>query len=749
MKKWLSLILVLVLALVLVGCGDDPEPTPPTPDDPNPPVVEDVKPTSIEISGQKEEIEIGEEFTITVKVLPDNATNKAVRYSSSSSAIATVKDGKVTGISAGTATITVTASGDTKVSKSFDVVVKGEEETPPEPVIIPPTEIAITGKTQVEQGKNINLAITAEPEGAKKDVTWSSSDTNIITVNNGIVTGINLGKATITAISTLDPNVSATYEITVIEAVEVVTQKPESISVYASESEIYEGGTLTLIATVYPDGAEQNVRWESTKPEVASVDSTGRVKGLSEGTTYIIAYSAVDETIKSSRIKIKVMKDTMAAIPKPDMQGYEVILMHNTKIDPTGEDYTSTTKMFEQQAWAEVQQEYNCVLVDVSFPEEAPWGPNRNKWINSQAEVGNAQADLFQLPIGWLGPVVNGNAISPVDSYYAKWGRSQMASIQKVGSTLQGKMYGISQGAELTKVYADLGIYFNLGMLEKYKVQNPAELFNKGEWNYSQFVKWVDSAQALLPDDMYVLSGHPYYYWIGMVSAAGSKISDPVTVEINLYSDIAVNAADLLRTLKLKGTMYPASEWMESSGAFFDQKALCSTGWLWFCKGGTRWPADVWGDDTRFGYVPFPWPDNLGKAATRVKVGTDEVVWTIAAQRQRPTYVTEEDLYRLMVDYFYRVKKYQQEDPTFDAEAIRRQAVERKLDDPESVEAMLYFTFDKTIVDLTDAIYDSISGCPFTSNLGNIVMSGVDYMVSMGEDYSAFEQKFLGLFAIN
>ena len=217
MKKWLSFILVLVLALVLVGCGD--EPTPPTPDDPNPPVVEDVKPTSIEISGQKEEIEIGEEFTITVKVLPDNATNKAVRYSSSSSAVATVKDGKVTGISAGTATITVTASGDTKVSKSFDVVVKGEEETPPEPVIIPPTEIAITGKTQVEQGKNINLAITAEPEGAKKDVTWSSSDTNIITVNNGIVTGINLGKATITAISTLDPNVSATYEITVIEAV--------------------------------------------------------------------------------------------------------------------------------------------------------------------------------------------------------------------------------------------------------------------------------------------------------------------------------------------------------------------------------------------------------------------------------------------------------------------------------------------------------------------------------------------------
>ena len=81
MKKWFSFILVLVLALVLVGCGgnDDPKPDP-TPVDPTP-QVEDVKPTKIEISGAKEEIEIGEEFTITVTVLPDNATNKKVKYS--------------------------------------------------------------------------------------------------------------------------------------------------------------------------------------------------------------------------------------------------------------------------------------------------------------------------------------------------------------------------------------------------------------------------------------------------------------------------------------------------------------------------------------------------------------------------------------------------------------------------------------------------------------------------------------------
>ena len=162
----------------------------------------------------------------------------------------------------------------------------------------------------------------------------------------------------------------------------------------------------------------------------------------------------------------------------------------------------------------------------------------------------------------------------------------------------------------------------------------------------------------------------------------------------NLYKDKDVivigggpggmNAAELLRTLYLSGTMYKSAEWMESSGAFFEGKSLCSTGWLWFCKAESRWPSDIWGEDSRFGYVPFPWPDNLSKEATRVKVGTDEVVWTIAASRERPTYVTDEDLYRMLVDYFYRAKKYQQADPTFDAEAIKRQTLEKKLDDAAS-----------------------------------------------------------------
>ena len=391
MKKWFSFILVLVLTLVFVGCGggkEDPKPTP----DPEPtPQVEDVKPTKIEISGQKTEIEIGEEFTITVKVLPDNATNKKVKYSTSSSAIATIKDGKVTGISAGTATITVTSDADKSIKAEFSVTVKGsEEEQPPVEETILPTALEITGNNEVSVGKVITLGVTYTPEDATKGVTWTSSDEAIAKVNKGSVLGVAEGKVTITATSTVDANVKATIEITVTKAEEQVIEviNPTAVTVTVTADEVEVGYKLTARATVEPQGAAQGVRWESTKPEVATIDENGKILGVSEGTTYIIAYSKVDETIKSSRVKIKVTPSTAPDV-LPNLQGYEIIMMNADSaladLDPFLDAYSGSDKMFKQQAWREIEKDYNCKISVKAYPDEAPWGTSRINWINAQA----------------------------------------------------------------------------------------------------------------------------------------------------------------------------------------------------------------------------------------------------------------------------------------------------------------------------------------------------------------------------
>ena len=439
MKKWLSFILVLILALVLVGCGDEPDPI--TPDNPDAPVVEDIKPTSIEISGQKEEIEIGEEFTITVKVLPDNATNKNVRYSSSDSSVATIKDGKVTGISAGTATITVTSSADTKVNKSFEVKVNGNQEDEPPVEDIIPTEITINGNKTIEEGKSTALRISVLPEGASKDVIWTSSNESVATVINGVINGISQGTAVITATSTLDPSVSNSFEITITapSAIEII--KPESITL-SGETEVEVGYSVRLVATIAPSGADNEIRWESVKPEVATVDDKGNVTGVSEGTAYIIVYYVKDESIKSSRFKIKVTVDQASLIPDSDMGGYVIQFMIADSalgdIDPFLDNYTSSDKMFKQQAWREVGSRFNCSFEVVPYPDDAPWGSVRVAWINSQAELGKAMSDFYIVETDWVPQFYASGAMTATSQFFMKYGKNQIEPAYRQAATVKG-----------------------------------------------------------------------------------------------------------------------------------------------------------------------------------------------------------------------------------------------------------------------------------------------------------------------
>ena len=76
MRKWIAFILVLFLSFVLIGCGEKPDPNP---DEPIDPPTETITPNEIKISGEKSEIKVGEEFDLTIEVLPADAKNKNIR----------------------------------------------------------------------------------------------------------------------------------------------------------------------------------------------------------------------------------------------------------------------------------------------------------------------------------------------------------------------------------------------------------------------------------------------------------------------------------------------------------------------------------------------------------------------------------------------------------------------------------------------------------------------------------------------
>ena len=169
--------------------------------------------TGVSLNHTSLTVAAGGNAKLTATVAPTNATNKSVTWSSSDEAIATVdSEGHVTVKSAGTATITVTTKDGGKTATCTVTV-----GIPVTGVSLNQTSITLT------KGKNAKLTATVTPANAtNKNVTWSSSNKAIATVDNeGNVTANAAGTATIT-VTTADGNKTAECKVTVTETDAIV-----------------------------------------------------------------------------------------------------------------------------------------------------------------------------------------------------------------------------------------------------------------------------------------------------------------------------------------------------------------------------------------------------------------------------------------------------------------------------------------------------------------------------------------------
>lgn len=162
--------------------------------------VSPVKVTSIKLSASSVTIDCTKSYSLKATVAPKNATNKAVKWSSSNTKVAKVdKNGKVTAVGKGSAVITCKAADGSKVSAKCKITV-----TKTDVISVEISDTTIT----LAPGKRYTLLARALPESASiKGITWSSTNTNVATVNkNGVVTAKNAGVCVIKATSKDGPD---------------------------------------------------------------------------------------------------------------------------------------------------------------------------------------------------------------------------------------------------------------------------------------------------------------------------------------------------------------------------------------------------------------------------------------------------------------------------------------------------------------------------------------------------------------
>ncbi|PYP44711.1 MAG: hypothetical protein DMD50_13465, partial [Gemmatimonadetes bacterium] len=238
---------------------------------------------SVTVSPATASIRVGQ--TTQVTATPKDSAGgtlagRTVTWKSSDTTVATVSpSGQVTGVAPGSATITATSEGKTSTAAITVTTVPVASVT-----VSPATASVAVGQT---------LQLTATPKDSTgtaltgRSVTWVSSNPGVATVSsNGLVTSGAVGTATITA----------TSEGKAGSAAVTVTPVPvASVAVAPATASLTVGQTAQLTATPKDSAGTaltgRTVTWASSNTSMATVSSSGLVKGVAAGPATITATS--------------------------------------------------------------------------------------------------------------------------------------------------------------------------------------------------------------------------------------------------------------------------------------------------------------------------------------------------------------------------------------------------------------------------------------------------------------------------
>ena len=304
--------------------------------------------------------DVKENQSITIKPIINSREdlNVSASYTSSDPNVATVDAfGNVTSKHSGVAVITANVNGHqgsitinvkkTGSSHSTTPQITAKPSQPAKtPVRFTPTPAVInsltfsTNSLSIKRGSSSQIVAIISPKSLSNDrLSWQSSDTNIVSVNdNGMVTGVNVGEATITA--TTSNGKTATCKVVVTNENVNVTR----LSLNVKDVTINANEKYQLIATITPSTATvRKLVWTSDNESVATVNQSGLVTGKSAGSTVIMVTSSDGKVIAKCTVTVKMVIAT--ATPRPTVAPTVVPTQRPSSTPRSGSQTTKPTRV--------------------------------------------------------------------------------------------------------------------------------------------------------------------------------------------------------------------------------------------------------------------------------------------------------------------------------------------------------------------------------------------------------------------
>ncbi len=218
---------------------------------------------------------------------------------------------------------------------------------------IPVTGVSVTpSNVSLTEGDSQQLTASITPENAtNQNINWSSSNTAVAIVSaNGLVTTLTPGTTTITA-TTVDGSYTATSSFTVTAEIINVT----GINSTPTNTTLDIGQTQQITTTISPTNAtNQNVNWSSSNTSIASVNNSGLVTAVAQGTTTITATTEDGGFTSTTTVQVNGGTST-TFVPDPTKTYYIDCPVHNLRIAANGQSEfpytTSTTTIGDDVEW--------------------------------------------------------------------------------------------------------------------------------------------------------------------------------------------------------------------------------------------------------------------------------------------------------------------------------------------------------------------------------------------------------------
>ena len=289
---------------------------------------------------------------------------------------------------------------------------------------------------------------------------------------------------------------------------------------------------------------------------------------------------------------------------------YVIKVSNTSEIDPFDENYIGNDKILKQAHQKEVEDAYNIQIVYSPWGKEASWGIDRVNYIKSgfqDKSLFNNNVYAISIDAEWIPTLVKGQCLAELYNYsteegiFAQLDYEQDDAINEL-TAVRNFVYGFDPKI----VRPDSFLYYNIDKVKELGLEDPAEMWFKGKWKWSNFDKWVKDAQTKLGECEFVIDAGYSEFIIGAAPAQGNRI-------VNSYRGVVMFAkSSVTHVIDKMKVYYAGGYWNKAHGTddvtneFLEGKTIFSSGKLWFLKDETRFTPNI---NFSIGVVPYPLDD--------------------------------------------------------------------------------------------------------------------------------------------